>query len=309
MKVNTFKKLEEGFFSDLARVGSDTVDAAKSSPEYKKKEQDRSKNKVNIETQKIYLQDFIEDLIVDLGAAIKRNVIDLNARGLESGFTPERIEKIRLIVNQAIADGKIKNATQLGSVLAKKYPDIWKNTTNKTEVINSLMSGDLTKLPYRPKLPPDPKKTAPTAESAWYERMNRLVESYISEQATESISQWIMRWFAAYMKGVDWESDKAGVETIAKEIESSYSKDRGKAAISKLANQSWNLIKDVSTTPYGARDVMSDRTTSNDPKVSDKELAKRIKDDTEKLKKTDPNLYDKIKNSLPESKIIKKKTS
>lgn len=310
MKVKEFKKVEEGFFSDLARVGSDTVDAAKSSSEYQKKEQERFKNKVNIETQKRYLQDFIEDLIVDLDAAIKGGGVDVNARGLlqtKAGFTPERIEKIRPIVNKAITDGKIKNATQLGSALAKKYPEMWKNTTNKAEVINSLMSGDLTTMPFRPNLPKDP--AAPTTESVWYDRMNRLVESYISEQTAESISQWIMRWFAAYMKGVEWESAKANVEAIAKEIESSYSKDRGKAAISKLANSSWNLIKEVDTTPYGAKDVMSTNTPSNDSKLSDKELAKRIKDDTEKLKKTDPNLYDKIKNSLPESKIIKKKTS
>jgi broad specificity polyphosphatase/5'/3'-nucleotidase SurE len=109
------------------------------------------------------------------------------------------------------------------------------------------------------------------------------------------------------MQGVNWESDKAGVEAIAKEIESSYSKDRGKAAISKLANSSWKLIKDVDTTPYGARDVMNTNTPSNDSTLSDKELAKRIKDDTEKLKKTDPNLYDKIKNSLPESSKLRRK--
>jgi hypothetical protein len=258
MKVNEFKKVEEGFFSDLARVGSDAVDTAKSSSEYQKKEQERFKNKVNIETQKRYLQDFIEDLIVDLDATIKSGGVDINA------------------------------AAPKPQAQAPKPPG--------SEYAPPNSSGTQ----Y------DPKTTSTISEYATY---NSLVESYISEQAAESISQYIVRWFAAYMKGVDWESDKANVETIAKEIESSYSKDRGKAAISKLANSSWNLIKDVSTTPYGAKDVISPNTPSNNSKVSDKELAKRIKDDTEKLKKTDPNLYDKIKNSLPESKIIKKKTS
>lgn len=251
MKVKEFKKVEEGFFSDLARVGSDTVDAAKSSSEYQKKEQERFKNKVNIETQKRYLQDFIEDLIVDLDAAIKGGGVDINAA-------------------------------------APKPPG--------SEYAPSNSSGTQ----Y------DPKTTSTISEYATY---NSLVESYISEQTAESISQWIMRWFAAYMKGVQWESAKANVEAIAREIESSYSKDRGKAAISKLANSSWSLVKDIDTLPYGAKDVMSTNTPSNDSKLSDKELAKRIKDDTEKLKKTNPNLYDKIKNSLPESKIIKKKTS
>jgi hypothetical protein len=230
MKVNEFKRVEEGFFSDLARVGSDTVDVVKSSPEYEKKEQERFKNKVNIETQKRYLQDFIEDLIVDLDAAIKGGGVDIN--------------------------------TAAPKPQAQKPPGSEYAPTNSSGT------------QY------DPNTTATISEYATY---NSLVESYISEQAAESISQWIMRWFEAYMKGVNWESNKASIEPIAKEIESSYSKDRGKAAISKLANSSWNLIKDVSTTPYGARDVLSNRTTSNDPKVSDKELARRIKADTEKL--------------------------
>jgi hypothetical protein len=174
---------------------------------------------------------------------------------------------------------------------------MWKNTTNKAEVINSLMSGDLTTMPFRPNLPKDP--AAPTTESVWYDRMNRLVESYISEQTAESISQWIMRWFEAYMKGVEWESAKANVETIAKEIESSYSKDRGKAAMSKLANSSWSLVKDIDTLPYGAKDVISTKTPSNQTKLGNKEQVIKTKEYLEKLKKTDPNLYKQLINSLP----------
>lgn len=249
MKVKEFKKVEEGFFSDLARVGSDAVDTAKSSSEYQKKDQERFKNKVNIETQKRYLQDFIEDLIVDLDAAIKGGAVDINAAAP-------------------------KPQTQ-----APKPPG--------SEYAPSNSSGTQ----Y------DPKITSTISEYATY---NSLVESYISEQTAESISQWIMRWFAAYMKGVQWEGAKADVETIAKEIESSYSKDRGKAAISKLANSSWSLVKDIDTLPYGAKDVVSTtHTPSNQTKLGDKELAKRIKDDAEKLKKINPNFYKQTINSVP----------
>jgi hypothetical protein len=79
------------------------------------------------------------------------------------------------------------------------------------------------------------------------------------------------------MKGVKWEGDKANVEAIAKEIESSYKKDRGKAAISKLANSSWNLIKDVDTTPYGAKDIINpDTPSTSGGKLSDKQKADLI---------------------------------
>ena len=255
MKVNEFKKVEEGFFSDLARVGSDAVDTAKSSPEYQKKDQERFKNKVNIETQKRYLQDFIEDLIVDLDATIKSGGVDINA----SAPKPQ--------------DQAPKPQDQAPKPPGSEYAPANSSGTQY-----------------------DPNTTATISEYATY---NSLVESYISEQTAESISQWIIRWFAAYMKGVQWESAKADVETIAKEIESSYSKDRGKAAISKLANSSWNLIKDVNTLPYGAKDVMSTNTPSNQTKLGNKEQVIKTKEYLEKLKKTDPNLYKQLINSLP----------
>lgn len=293
MKVNTFKKIEEGFFSDLASVGSDVVDVAKSSSEYQKKQQERFKNKVNIETQKRYLQDFIEDLIVDLDAAIKGGQVStvVSIEPSSGTLAPEPAAQPQQAVQPT-------------------------NATRQAALQRSAQRSAQRKEPQQSEKPIDrEEELAGVADLGYNESynyssfLNTLVESYISEQATESISQWIMRWFAAYMNGVEWESNKSNVEAIAKEVESSYSKDRGKAAISKLANSSWNLIKDVGTTPYGAKDVISTNTPpSNDSKLSDKELAKRIKDDTEKLKKTDPNLYNKIKNSLPESKIIKKKT-
>jgi hypothetical protein len=255
MKVNEFKKVEEGFFSDLARVGSDAVDTAKSSSEYQKKDQERFKNKVNIETQKRYLQDFIEDLVVDLDATIKSGAVDIN-----------------------VAAPKPQDQTPKPQAQAPKPPG--------SEYAPSNSSGTQ----Y------DPNTTATISEYATY---NSLVESYISEQAAESISQWIMRWFEAYMKGVEWESAKANVETIAKEIESSYSKDRGKAAISKLANSSWSLVKDIDTLPYGAKDVVSTNTPSNKPKLGNNEQVIKTKEYLEKLKKTDPNLYKQLINSLP----------
>jgi hypothetical protein len=287
MKVNTFKKIEEGFFSDLARVGSDTMSNIKSSPDYQKKEKEKFDKKVKDKTQSRYLQDFIEDLIVDLDAAIKGGQINtvvsstFSSGNTSAPTTPQPQQAVQ--PTNATRQAALQRSAQRN---APQQPE--KSIDREEELANVAGLGNNESYNYSSFL-------------------NSLVEGYISEQATESISQWIMRWFAAYMQGVNWESDKAGVEAIAKEIESSYSKDRGKAAISKLANSSWKLIKDVDTTPYGARDVMNTNTPSNDSTLSDKELAKRIKDDTEKLKKTDPNLYDKIKNSLPESSKLRRK--
>lgn len=254
MKVNEFKKIEEGFFSDLARVGSDTVDAAKSSSSYQEKEKEKFDKKVKAKTQSRYLQDFIEDLIVDLDAAIKGGVVDVNTAAPK----PQAQNP-----NPQAQDPKLP-----GSEYA---------------------------LPNSSGTQYDPKTTSTISEYVAY---NSLVESYISEQTTESISQWIMRWFAAYMKGVEWEGDKANVEAITTEIESSYKKDRGKAAISKLANSSWNLIKDVDTTPYGAKDVMNTNTPSNQTKLSDKQKADLIA----RIKRNDADAEKEVMSLIKEGR-------
>jgi hypothetical protein len=73
MKVNEFKKIEEGLFSDLAKVGSDTVDAARSI------DPARPQRANQVELQKRYLQDFIKDLNADLTSAIANKAIKITA--------------------------------------------------------------------------------------------------------------------------------------------------------------------------------------------------------------------------------------
>jgi len=203
MKVSEFKKLEEGFFSDLVKIGSDAASFAKSqsgtrSRRMTKAEYEKQRAEMLPRIQKGYLQDFIEDFIVDLDAAIKRKTIDLKATGIP--------------VPQTTPVDREKELTGIADL-------------GYNEGYNSFL--------------------------------NALVENYINEQTTESLSSWIMRWFTAYMKGVNWTNEKTNVETIAKEIESSYSKDRGKAAIQKLASKSWDLVSKAKyKLPSGAQDVL-----------------------------------------------------
>jgi hypothetical protein len=58
------------------------------------------------------------------------------------GFTSDRIEQVRPMVDRAIANGIIpKDPTQLGKALAKKFPVLWKNTANRKEVLDALLAG------------------------------------------------------------------------------------------------------------------------------------------------------------------------
>jgi hypothetical protein len=64
------------------------------------------------------------------------------------GFTADRIEQVRPMVDRAIAKGTIpKDATQLGKALAKKYPILWKNTKDKKAVLDALLSAEPTTAP------------------------------------------------------------------------------------------------------------------------------------------------------------------
>lgn len=56
------------------------------------------------------------------------------------GFTVDRIEQVRPVVDRAIAKGTIpRDPTQLGKALAKKFPVLWKNTQDKKAVLNALL--------------------------------------------------------------------------------------------------------------------------------------------------------------------------
>lgn len=244
MKVKEFKKVEEGFFSDLARVGSDSVSSI-------------PKPRVSsAEVQKRLLKDFIEDLLVDLDAAIKGGRVGV---GISSAAS----------ANASAVQTSQQPAQPASTAQQPAQPQQSVQPTSATRQAAQQRSQQR-KEKRQPTKPIDrEEELAGVADLGYNESysyssfLNALVESYISEQQPEqqqmSIASWIMLWFAAYMKGVDWKGDKAGVETIAKEIESSYKKDRGKAAIQKLGSRAWDLIKTSGgTAPAGATQPKDD---------------------------------------------------
>jgi hypothetical protein len=198
---------------------------------------------------------------------------------------------------------------------SNKVYQVMRNAGVSDEVMKPVF--DTMKIPFikgAPRnVPAAPKDTGPSAMSMRTPKSNQIpgaqqqpaapAQTQQQPQAAapvqaETMEQYIVRWFAAYMKGVEWEGDKANVEAIAKEIESSYKKDRGKAAISKLANSSWNLIKDSDTTPYGAKDVISAKTPSNQTKLSDKQKADLIA----RIKRNDADAEKEVMSLIKEGR-------
>jgi len=173
MKVSQFKKLEEGFFSDLGNIGSSS--------------NRDNQDKISEKSKKLFIKDFIKDFNADA------------KKYMDAGLIKARVKM---------------------------------NATSSTV----------------------------TEE---YEYFNDLVEEYLSEQKLMTPVEFVKSWFDAYMKGVNWQSEEANVDAIAKEIEQSYNTDRGLAGITKLADLAWNLVSGSDRVPYGAQDILSRNTGLN----------------------------------------------
>lgn len=89
-----------------------------------------------------------------------------------------------------------------------------------------------------------------------YLKLNQIFESIIIEATggASSISDYLKtRWFPSYMKGVNYTQAKPVIDKTIDQIQLSYTKDKGMAALTNLANLSYTLSKD--NIPAGASDV------------------------------------------------------
>jgi hypothetical protein len=297
MKISEFRKVEEGFFSDLAGSFRGLGDP---------KKDDKA---VATRAASLFQKDFIKDFYADLKKALDANTVAVTLGG--DGFTQAEIDRIRPSVEKMKANGKINNATELDAWLDAKFPKRWSNTQDKNQVLNDLMTSkpnnssnfspqrafnaqDIARLrpsvdslrasgkinnptelgawlaktyPTNWKLTQDKGKVLNSLmgaipESVYYRTFNTLVESYIAEQTAEPMDQWVMRWFAAYMQGLDWEGSKADAETIAKSIVQTYDKDSGKAGVNQLANLAWKITASQKEIPRGARNIQAPTSSS-----------------------------------------------
>jgi len=90
----------------------------------------------------------------------------------------------------------------------------------------------------------------PTREASQYDQLNMIFESLVGEDYINeadpkqpmSISQYLStQWYPGFMQGVDYSAGQDKIDALMKEIENTYSKDRGKAALNKLAQVSFAL--------------------------------------------------------------------
>jgi hypothetical protein len=90
------------------------------------------------------------------------------------------------------------------------------------------------------------KPTAPAqrspkmAESTTFDKLNYIFESILLE-ADNSISSFMQKFFTKHLSGLDTSASQAKIKELADLVQQTYSKDYGKAAMTKMANLAYAL--------------------------------------------------------------------
>lgn len=82
----------------------------------------------------------------------------------------------------------------------------------------------------------------PMREEEIYDRLNFIFESIIQEQDVYTIKDYLKTiWYPQFMKGVDYQPNQANIDQLLQQVEDTYAKDRGRAALTKLAQLSFAI--------------------------------------------------------------------
>jgi hypothetical protein len=109
----------------------------------------------------------------------------------------------------------------------------------------------------------------------------------ITEQQQIPMNNWIVKWFNAYMQGVDWQQQRSTVETLAQDIAKTYKKSiavgpawlkKSTVHVKELANLAWELTGEQNKSPRGFGNVSSSYSSRNQADtLTGKDLAQNPK--------------------------------
>ena len=131
------------------------------------------------------------------------------------------------------------------------------------------------------------KTTMTDAEE--FRRLNQIFESIMEAGHPDpTISEYMMSWFGKYMDPVNWNKYQSKIKSLTDQIQSTYNKDKGEAAIGKLARMAFSIAQSTPQAPAGMRDeVDKPGVEAPDPKLKPiiDGLAKLSPEQREQLKK------------------------
>lgn len=135
-----------------------------------------------------------------------------------------------------------------------------------------------------------------------YDKLNAIFESLLTE--AESVGQFFKRWLPTYMKGVNLSDPHT--QSLIQSIEDTYAQDKGKAALTQLANASYA----ASFAPGFGGQAQQGQPTQQGPQTSDammkaistasnaKELAAGIRTAMTRLNSLDKTAYSSFVQEL-----------
>jgi hypothetical protein len=161
-----------------------------------------------------FVNDFIARAYATLNSEIQSGRVDPNPPKVEPKG-PEKLDP------QAAA--KLKGRLKAGQGLGKKTGAGFKNYVGGSG--ERFQGADATGAPVFKKI----------QRESQYDRLNAIFESLLTE--AETISQFFKRWLPTYMKGVNLSDPHT--QSLIQSIEDTYAQDKGKAALTQLANASY----------------------------------------------------------------------
>ncbi len=99
-----------------------------------------------------------------------------------------------------------------------------------------------------------------------YAIFNSVIESIINEneQSQTPMNTWIVKWFNAYMQGVNWQQERSTVEQIATKIANTYNQTKSLTGVDQLANLAWQITLEKKGFPGGAGNIVQGSSSRRD---------------------------------------------
>jgi hypothetical protein len=167
-----------------------------------------------------FINDFIARAYATLNSEIQSGRVDPNMSG-KPAAEPAKPAAPQKVDPQAAA--KLKGKLKAGQGIGKKTGAGFKDYVGGS---GERMTGvDASRAPIFKKIQRESR----------YDKLNAIFESLLTE--AESVGQFFKRWLPTYMKGVNLSDPHT--QSLIQSIEDTYAQDKGKAALTQLANASY----------------------------------------------------------------------
>jgi hypothetical protein len=179
--------------------------------------------------------------------------------------------------------------------------------------VNIKLVGSTPTTPTTPPAPPEAEQpTLPidvNEDNSAYKRLNFLFEQIMQEideptqQTQQSISQYLGKFWKNYMKPISTPTEyNSQLNALFTEVEKTYPKDKGKAALTKLGNLAFAISSASSKGQASGASNVTQAQKGKQSSVQAKALANDIRKALVDLESEDPNVYNYLISILQQKR-------